>query len=108
MQQGLDETGKTFFDKVLGVYEDTSCPLPVGADKLKALVAGFRSDYSEKLQNELKNAMNSAVISTVQVLRLAVEEVDRAAKARAQQERVLAAIGSHSQSRSTSGFPQSI
>ena len=89
MQQGLDETGKQFLDKVLAVFKDTSCPLPVGIDQLEALVVGFRPEYAERLHNELKHAKNSDVIPTMQVLKKAVEEADRAATAKAHQARLV-------------------
>ncbi len=36
MQQGLDDTGKHFLEKILVVFQETSCPLPVGIDQLEA------------------------------------------------------------------------
>ncbi len=47
-------------------------------------MVGFRPEYAE-----LKHAKNSGAIPTMQVLRKAVEEADRAATAKAQQARLV-------------------
>ncbi len=44
MQQGQDDTGKHFLEKILVVFQETSCPLLVGIDQLEALVVGTQGE----------------------------------------------------------------